>query len=548
MATPPAGWRQRSTNANEYEAILDLGNFNKYEINVNVQTGQRQIYTIDAVFRTRELVGTINSNGTIVRQEAWNNIARLPNGQTRLKQIVDASRVAANRIVGSVGTEEQKTRLAEQKEFTRLKSGQPPPSERDPNVPDDGSNPGTPGTSGGGSTSLPTEVKFDKEKFGRGGDYGDLQYPKNVNANQDKIKITQFKYVTADVFGGVLDTTNVGSILGEGDLASRTFTERFGSVSLPMPNNITESNETGWGSNELSTLSAAAMGAAVKGADALTNLDGMGLINQLGDLGGGLRSSGAKDTITKLLTLRAGSAVVGKLGLNVDPKAYLARATGTVVNPNLELLFQGPKLRSFSYQIKMSPRNKEDAEAIRKIIKFFKKGMAPQRGQLGTNGFFLGAPNVFQIQFFSGTTELKSMGQLKMCALTNFTVDYTPDGSYAVIGDSSAGGSQPVSTNITLAFSELIPTYEDDYGADDHTGFGEGFDATKIESQDLGSGETSTPSAADSPTGRQPAGGASPPAAIPTRVFQPGGPTAVPGLDFDPNRFGQDLGFGVRGI
>jgi hypothetical protein len=134
-----------------------------------------------------------------------------------------------------------------------------------------------------------------------------------------------------------------------------------------------------------------------------------------------------------------------------------------------------------------------------------------------------------------------------MCALTNFTVDYTPDGSYAVIGDSSAGGSQPVSTNITLAFSELIPTYEDDYGADDHTGFGEGFDATKIESQDLGSGETSTPSAADSPTGRQPAEGASPPAAIPTRVFQPGGSTAVPGLDFDPNRYGQDLGFGVRG-
>jgi hypothetical protein len=210
-------------------------------------------------------------------------------------------------------------------------------------------------------------------------------------------------------------------------------------------------------------------------------------------------------------------------------------------------------LRSFSYQIKMSPRNKEDAEAIRRIIKFFKKGMAPQRGQKGTNGFFLGAPNVFQIQFFSGTTELRSMGQLKMCALTNFTVDYTPDGSYAVIGDSAAGGSQPVSTNITLAFSELIPTYEDDYGVDDHTGFGIGidgkeFDATKINRQDLGSGGTSTPSAADSPTGRQPATGASPPAAIPTRVFQPGGPTAVPGLDFDPNRFGQDLGFGVRGI
>jgi len=27
MATPPAGWRQRATNPQEYEAILDLGKF-----------------------------------------------------------------------------------------------------------------------------------------------------------------------------------------------------------------------------------------------------------------------------------------------------------------------------------------------------------------------------------------------------------------------------------------------------------------------------------------------------------------------------------------
>ena len=63
--TVPSGWRQRTTNTNEYEAILDLGNFNKYEVNVNVQTGQRQIYTIDAVFRTRELLATVNADGTV---------------------------------------------------------------------------------------------------------------------------------------------------------------------------------------------------------------------------------------------------------------------------------------------------------------------------------------------------------------------------------------------------------------------------------------------------------------------------------------------------
>ena len=80
MATPPAGWRQRAINPQEYEAILDLGNFEKYEVNVNVQTGQRQIYTIDPVLQTRALLATVNANGTVTRTGVYNNIAALQNG------------------------------------------------------------------------------------------------------------------------------------------------------------------------------------------------------------------------------------------------------------------------------------------------------------------------------------------------------------------------------------------------------------------------------------------------------------------------------------
>ena len=53
--TIPSGWRQRATNTNEYEAILIRGQY-KYEVNVNVESGQRQIYTIDPIFQNNSFM------------------------------------------------------------------------------------------------------------------------------------------------------------------------------------------------------------------------------------------------------------------------------------------------------------------------------------------------------------------------------------------------------------------------------------------------------------------------------------------------------------
>ena len=174
--------------------------------------------------------------------------------------------------------------------------------------------------------------------------------------------------------------------------------------------------------------------------------------------------------------------------------------------------------------------------------------MAPQRSSTNSTGFFLGAPNVFQIKFKSANSEIKSLGQIRMCALTNFNVDYTPDGNYAAFNDPIAGGSQPVSTNITLTFTELTPIYEDDYGADDHTGFGDTYDPSKPE---LVGGATPQN---QNPSGREPSrGGTSGAAAEPTRVLQQGGSTATPGVDTPApfsGRPGTEPRFtgGVRGI
>jgi hypothetical protein len=165
------------------------------------------------------------------------------------------------------------------------------------------------------------------------------------------------------------------------------------------------------------------------------------------------------------------SHVVKKLGMAIDAESYRARVTGTVINPNLELLFNGPALRQFQFQYKLAPRSETEARQIRGIIKFFKKAMAPKRSNKSNlDAFFLGAPNVFQIKFMNGGQVSKSLPTLKTCALVNFNVNYTADGFYSAYKDNLVG-SQPIAITIDMSFAELTPIYNDHYDQSDGVGF-----------------------------------------------------------------------------
>ena len=66
------------------------------------------------------------------------------------------------------------------------------------------------------------------------------------------------------------------------------------------------------------------------------------------------------------------------------------------MNPNLELLFNGPKLRQFAYNFRFTPREENEAQEVRKIIKFFKKAMAPVKSD---TEMFLKSPHVFKLKY-----------------------------------------------------------------------------------------------------------------------------------------------------
>jgi hypothetical protein len=301
--------------------------------------------------------------------------------------------------------------------------------------------------------------------------YGNWIYPIKMNLNQDYLIISTYNYQVADVFGGSDGISNIdsGLIFGGANPSQRTLKNVLGSVTLPMPSNISEANQTGWGEDSLNNLAAGLMGGAVGAVDKIGGGDLVGGAANLVDTAKTLfNSSGAKAQIKQQLTLNAAASVVKKLGVNINAEGYRARVTGTVINPNLELLFNGPKLRAFQFSFKMAPRSADEAKHIRGIIKFFKKSMAPKRAKSGGTGdeFFLGAPNIFRIKFMNGKKESNTLPTLKTCALVNFTVNYTADGFYSAFND-----GQPISVQIDLSFAELTPIYNDNYGSEDSVGF-----------------------------------------------------------------------------
>jgi hypothetical protein len=129
---------------------------------------------------------------------------------------------------------------------------------------------------------------------------------------------------------------------------------------------------------------------------------------------------------------------------------------GAIINPNLELVFTSPTLRPFSFTFRMTPREKTESDNIRKIIRFFKQNMAPRK----KGDFVLKRPPYFTIEYKGAAANSGSLNLIKkQCALTNCSVDYTPDGSYMTYQPDGA----MTAYSLTLQFQEVSPLYDQDY-------------------------------------------------------------------------------------
>ena len=271
-----------------------------------------------------------------------------------------------------------------------------------------------------------------------------LQYPEYIpeGLNYDHIQISAYAYVPAGL--GLNPTA--------AEDRYKNAEKSLGSVTLPMQPNFSESNSVDWGGDMLNAVQSGLGGLALEAIGKVGDGSFAEAIKGLATGAGQLLDEALMDQTTKqfLAAYFAGQAVKANI---------VGRSTGAVINPNLELLFNGPKLRTFSFSFKLTPRSADEAKTIRKIIKFFKKNMAAQRS---TSNLFLLSPNIFKLKYISGFDGEQNpyMNKIKPCALSAFNVNYTPDGSYMTYNDPN--NPSMTSYDIGLSFSEIEPIYADE--------------------------------------------------------------------------------------
>jgi len=290
---------------------------------------------------------------------------------------------------------------------------------------------------------------------------------KDTNARKDTF-IGPFANSDEAVISSTSISARAGGIRQNSKKASRA------TILLPIPSSISDSNSVSYQSSNLNSIAGAAVGGVMDimetGKDYVDKAGNANIIDGLKSSFGQLSATaeniknaaggveGAAGFVTRILASKA----VGIANINITPSQILARSTGQILNPNMELLFNGPSLRTFRFQFKFVPRGPKEAREVESIIRTFKYHMAPK-----VDGeSFLKTPDIFELRYRQGGKPHSFLNKFKQCFLSSVNVNYTGEGNYTTYDDGT-----PVSMIMDLTFQELEPIYNTDYG-DKITGVG----------------------------------------------------------------------------
>jgi hypothetical protein len=176
------------------------------------------------------------------------------------------------------------------------------------------------------------------------------------------------------------------------------------------------------------------------------------------DTSGGYLSAGAFKSLGNLAsTDPAAILVANELASrfnfgNEGLKDVMINARGYAINPQLQMIYRGIGFRSFQLEFTLSPRSKQEADDINRIISTFKWHFAPslQTGTVSSGSMFLIQPSIFNIQFKLGEKENPYLPKYGDCVLKNISVNYAPNG-WAAYEDGF-----PVQTHLSLQFEEMV--------------------------------------------------------------------------------------------
>lgn len=408
----------------------------QFSTTVNKKTGVTQLY-IQRPFLTQQSVGTYNPSTGKFTPDANSSLSQKEISTISKTEGINAIKNAAVQTATKGGATNAQKLIS-----PNSSSPDTPPSRSNPNV-------------GSGASVTTSDIEKELEKGYREGTriskdglaYGNVKYPlKLALENQDCIKFSIVEYKPS---GLTPNSSLAGSRvvqLNEDKRKKPGLKGRkiLGTITLPIPAGINDRNPVNWGEEPLGEIgkffAGISLSAIVGGGQGGVNAAQQGL--------SGIAPDGNTSALQTQLTAKFAEAATGTSGL-------LARQYGAVANPNLELLFTGPSLRSFTFNFRFTPRESKEAEAVRKIIRFFKQAMSVKRSK---SSLLLRAPHTFAISYLSKNKDHPYLNRFKECALTDCAVNYTPDGTYMTYTDSSMTAYE-----LSLTFQELEPIFDDEY-------------------------------------------------------------------------------------
>ena len=415
---------------------------NKYFTLVNKKTGEIEVYQDERVGNKR--VGTIGADGKMKYNDAWYAGVRetdrktIENGLPAIKN--HAITTAKTGIINEKGLDAGPAG-AEARKLTKGIDQAISDSEL-------------------GQASRPANIGLGKEAEPIAGTkesgFGIHVFPTSLRTNkggQDFLKIDMMKFIARDLTGAV---GGVGGKKHLGIEQRQSDRESIGTVILPCPGGLRDSQQVTWQEDSMNPWQLAIANIALNLMD---NPDkGVEVAGSIVET-----ALGTPDTRDAVAKYMAGQAA--------NVQNLQTRTTGAILNPNMELLFSTPKTRNFTFAFTLAPRSQNEAMTIIKIIRFFKQGMAPIRSK---SRLFLKSPHTFRLAYKRNAQSVKKdhsengigikdhpyLNQFKECALSTFSVDYTPNGQYSTYEDGVM-----TAYSVTMNFQELNPIYNDDYGA-----------------------------------------------------------------------------------
>ena len=256
-----------------------------------------------------------------------------------------------------------------------------------------------------------------------------LKYPSELNEGQvDYMLFTPHKY--------------------RSNISGQSGPQTDSSVVLYMPNSTPSTQNTNsWGE----FTAAGPLGLAKKNS--------MGII---GDFAEGLEGAiNGNDTTQAIEDIKQKAEAIGSklpgsakqialqtLGgrMGFTPNQILTITKGEVYNPNVELTYNSPAMRKFTFSFQFIPKSSQETQMIQRIIKTFKRRASPK----DANGMFE-VPDVWEVKYMSNGKMSKHMNEFKRMACVDVAVQANVSSNMHV----SFSDGMPISTTLNLTFQEI---------------------------------------------------------------------------------------------